>query len=65
MIDYDKKDDDPIVAEVRRAREQMLAEHSYDLRALFNHMRQAQLTNGRKYATHKPRHVSHAKRKAG
>jgi hypothetical protein len=34
MIDYDKPDDDPIVAEVRRAREEILASFNYDLRAM-------------------------------
>lgn len=35
MIDYDKQDDDPIVAEVRRAREAYAAKFNYDLRAIF------------------------------
>ena len=34
MIDYDKEDDDPVVAEVRRIREQILAEYNGDLHAL-------------------------------
>ena len=35
MIDYDKEDDDPIVAEVRRAREAYAARFNYDLAAIF------------------------------
>jgi hypothetical protein len=44
MIDYNKPDEDPIVAEVRRAREEIAARYDYDLRALFADMmrRQAQ-----------------------
>ena len=34
MIDYDKEDDDPIVAEVRRARERYAAQFNYDLEAI-------------------------------
>jgi hypothetical protein len=35
MIDYDKVDDDPIVAEVRAAREAYAAKFGFDLRAIF------------------------------
>jgi hypothetical protein len=35
MIDYDKPDDDPIVAEVRAAREAYAARFGFDLRAIF------------------------------
>jgi hypothetical protein len=34
MIDYDKPDDDPVVAEVRRIREEILARYGGDLHAL-------------------------------
>jgi hypothetical protein len=40
MIDYDKEDDDPIVAEVRRAREVIAAKFNYDLAAIFKHMQE-------------------------
>ncbi len=50
MIDYDKPDPDPIVAEVRRAREALAAEFNYDLRALFAEMQRRQATSGRTYA---------------
>jgi hypothetical protein len=39
MIDYDKPDDDPIVAEVRRAREEIAARFNYDLNAIFENAR--------------------------
>jgi hypothetical protein len=51
MIDYDKPDDDPVVAEVRRAREEMLAEHNYDLTELCEAMQRRQATSGARYAT--------------
>lgn len=34
MIDYNKPDEDPIVAEVRRAREEIAARYNYDLQAI-------------------------------
>ena len=34
MIDYDQPDEDPIVAEVRAAREAIAAEFNYDLKAI-------------------------------
>lgn len=34
MIDYDKPDDDPIVAEVRRIREELAARFNFDLHAI-------------------------------
>ena len=39
MIDYDKPDDDPIVAEVRAAREALAMQFNGDLKALFEHAR--------------------------
>jgi hypothetical protein len=51
MIDYDKEDEDPIVAEVRRAREEMFAEYGYDLRAMFEAFQQREATSGHLYAT--------------
>jgi hypothetical protein len=35
MVDYDKPDEDPIIAEVRAAREAYAAQFSFDLRAIF------------------------------
>ena len=51
MIDYDKEDEDPVVAEVRRAREEMFAEYGYDLRAMFKAFQQREATSGHLYAT--------------
>jgi hypothetical protein len=54
MIDYDKPDDDPIVAEVRRAREEFAAEHGYDLRTMFEFLRLREATSGRTYSNRVP-----------
>lgn len=51
MIDYDKPDNDPVVAEVRRAREALTAEYRYDLRAISEAMQRRQATSGARYAT--------------
>lgn len=55
MIDYDKPDDDPIVAEVRRAREELAAQFNYDLSAIFKEMRRRQDLHPEKYASLEPR----------
>lgn len=54
MIDYDKLDDDPVVAEVRRAREEIAAGLGYDLRAICEEMQRRQATSGRRYASIPP-----------
>jgi hypothetical protein len=51
MIDYDKPDDDEIVAEVRQAREELSREFNGNLRAAFEEMRRRQQTSGRQYAS--------------
>jgi hypothetical protein len=51
MIDYDTPDPDPIVAEVRRVREQIFAEFNYDLHAYCEYLRSLEATSGRKYIT--------------
>jgi hypothetical protein len=55
MIDYDKADDDPIVAEVRRAREELAARFNYDLHAICEDARQREATSGRHYVSLPPR----------
>ena len=60
MIDYDKPDEDPIVAEVRRFREEILASFNYDLRAYLEHVQSLQATSGRKYAVPPPRTLTAA-----
>ena len=57
MIDYDKPDDDPVVAEVRRAREEIAAGFDFDLRAICEDMQRRQATSGRRYASNPPRTV--------
>ncbi len=54
MIDYDKEDDDPVVAEVRRAREALGAKFNFDLDLIFAEMKRRESTNGRKYSKRKP-----------
>ena len=60
MIDYDKPDDDPIVEEVRRAREELAAGFGYDLRAICDEMQRRQSTSGRHYASIPPQPVEPA-----
>ena len=55
MIDYDTPDEDPIVAEVRRVREQHAAEFNYDLRAIMEDYQRRQATSGREYVSLPPR----------
>ncbi len=54
MIDYDKPDDDPIVAEVRKAREEFAAHFNFDLRTIFEDLRE-QRDNGQTYVSLPPR----------
>ncbi len=63
MIDYDKPDDDPVVAEVRRIREEIFAEYHYDLAAYCEAIQRRQETSGRLYATPADRPVTPARRK--
>lgn len=58
MIDHDMQHDDPIVAEVRRIREQIAAEFDFDLNAIFDEMRRRQETSGRNYITREPRRIT-------
>ena len=60
MINYDKPDSDPVVAEVRRAREELAAEFNYDLAALFAEMRRREATSGRTYSSPRERAASGA-----
>lgn len=56
--------DDPIVSEVRRARETLLAEADYDLEKLSQRLRKEQLASGRQVVTRAPRHPGDANDKA-
>jgi hypothetical protein len=51
MIDYDTPDEDPIVAEVRRAREELAAKFNYDLRSILEDAMNRQNASGHTYAT--------------
>ena len=55
MMDYDKQDEDPIVAEVRRAREELAARFNYDLRAIMEHFQRGEPTTGHEYVSPPPR----------
>jgi hypothetical protein len=57
MIDYDKPDDDPVVAEVRRAREEIAAGFDFNLRTACEEMQRRQATSGRRYVSTPPRPV--------
>ena len=46
---------DPIVAEVRAAREKHAAEFGYDLKEIFRDLRTRQQSSGRKYVRYPPR----------
>ena len=49
--------DDDIIEEVRRIREQLAAQHAYDVRALFAAARQRQQESGRKVVKLEPRRL--------
>ncbi len=54
MIDYDKSDPDPVVAEVRHAREEIMGRFNFDLDELFAETQRRQATSGRNYAILSP-----------
>ena len=67
MIDEEERSlpwDDPIVSEVRRAREILLAEADYDLEKLSQRLRKEQLTSGRQVVTRAPRRPDRVNGKA-
>ncbi|MHC5114004.1 MAG: hypothetical protein ACYTGP_06200 [Planctomycetota bacterium] len=49
---------DPIVEEVRRARNAHASKFNYDLDAIFEDLRSRQESSGRQYVTHPPRRPS-------
>jgi hypothetical protein len=51
MISYDDPDPDPIVAEVRRAREEIFAEYDFDLRKMMEAMMKRQREHPELYAS--------------
>lgn len=40
---------DPIIAEVRKARDEQAAQFGYDIAAIFKHLQTQQQTSGRRY----------------
>jgi len=46
---------DPIVAEIRAARDRHAAQFGYDIKEIFRHIRAQQQTSGRKYARYPAR----------
>ena len=46
---------DPIVAEVRKAREEHAAKFNYDLDAIYCDLKEKERTSGRKYVRYQPR----------
>jgi hypothetical protein len=65
VIDYDQPEDDPIVADVRRAREAIAARYEYDLRAAMVDAMRHQPTSGRSYASPERPALVDPKRKVG
>ena len=63
MTDRQQPDDpwvDPIVAEVRAAREALLAEVNFDLHTLCERLRERQAAAGRRVIRREPRRVDHS-----
>jgi hypothetical protein len=56
--------EDPIVAEVRRIRDEHAARFGYDLDAIFRDLQDRQRTSGRQYVSFPPRRVSPAEQEA-
>jgi hypothetical protein len=56
--------DDPIVAEVRRIREEHAARFGHDLRAIVRDIQARELASGRTYVSLPPRRISAAEQEA-
>ena len=54
--------DDPIVKEVRQAREAFAARHNYDLKAMAAYLRKKQEASGRKVISLTPKRIERAER---
>ena len=55
------KRNDPIVAEVRAARDKHAAQFGYDLNEIFRNIREQQQSSGRKYVRYSARRVTATK----
>ncbi|MGF1612961.1 MAG: hypothetical protein ACFCVA_03355 [Gammaproteobacteria bacterium] len=51
---------DPIVEEVRKAREAHAAQFGYDLRAIYKALKEEEAASGRKYISLPPKHTKKA-----
>ena len=49
--------EDPIVAEIRRVRDEYAARFNYDLRAICEDLREQEKKSGRKFVSYPPRRV--------
>jgi hypothetical protein len=56
--------DDPIVAEVRRVRDEHAARFNYDLDAIFEDIQRMQRESGRTYVSFPPRRIREAEQEA-
>lgn len=52
------KTSDPVVAEVREARNNHAAQFGYDIKAIFRHIQKQQQASGRKYVRYPARPVT-------
>ena len=50
--------DDPIVAEVRKARDEHAAKFNYDLDAIYRDLKEKERMSGRKYVRYQPRIIN-------
>lgn len=46
---------DPVVDEVRAARDEIAREHDYDINAIFQAFRESEVLGGQEHVTHPPR----------
>jgi hypothetical protein len=52
--------EDPIVAEIRRIREEYAARFNYDLWAMYEDLKEQERKSGRKFVSHPPRRIQPA-----
>ena len=57
--------DDPIVEEVRRAREDYAAKFNYDLEAIYQDLKRQERESGRTFVSFPPRRISRPPGKSG
>jgi len=57
--------EDPIVAEIRRIREEHAARYNYDLRAICEDLKEQERKSGRQFVSYPPRRIPPEQRVAG